>query len=102
MRSACRETSSVRARVRRHARRRRWLSVLAVGLAAIVAVGVADAGTVPVTETFYCTGGPQTFTVPTGVSSVTLEAIGAPGGSGYGGASGGGGAQGRRQSRAYG
>jgi hypothetical protein len=75
----------------------RWLSVLVIGSAAVVVAcvaGAATAATVPVTDTFYCTGAAQTFTVPTGITSVSLEAIGAPGGAGIGSGEGSGGAGG--------
>ena len=36
----------------------------------------------PGSQTFAFTGGPQTFTVPAGVVSILIEAVGAPGGDG--------------------
>jgi hypothetical protein len=66
------------------------LAVLGVGATAPTC---AMAGTPPtVTETFSATGSEQSFTVPTGVSSVRVEAIGAAGESGHGGITGGAGA----------
>ncbi len=68
------------------------LALAALGLGAIAPTG-ALAGTPPtVTETFPATGFEQSFTVPAGVSSVRVEAIGAAGESGFNGTSGGSGA----------
>ncbi|HEY5044390.1 MAG TPA: choice-of-anchor D domain-containing protein [Solirubrobacteraceae bacterium] len=64
-------------------------------LASASAMAAAPASAVPpptVTESFASTGAEQSFTVPVGVSSVRVEAIGAPGGRGFEGGEGGAGA----------
>jgi hypothetical protein len=50
----------------------------------------AEAAPTTVTKTFSSCGQEQTLTVPLGVTSVTVDAIGAPGGDGYNGDFGGG------------
>ena len=65
----------------------------AVSLASAVVVASASAAVPPtVRESFSATGAQQEFTVPVGVSSVRVEAIGEPGGVGFGPAGGVGGA----------
>ena len=51
------------------------------GSLATVAVTEGTAGAIPPSQTFVCTGGAQTFTVPTGVGSITVNAVGSAGGS---------------------
>jgi hypothetical protein len=63
---------------------------LACALAAMAIAPAAEADTTPVTATFQACGQEQTFTVPRGVTSVTVHAIGAAGGDGYNGDFGGG------------
>ena len=66
---------------------------IALGTAALLAgaIAPASASAAPptVTKSFASTGAQQEFTVPLGVSSVRVEAIGAPGGMGFGGVPGG-------------
>ncbi len=81
----------------RAARRRPTRAALAVAVLGVSSImfapAVAAAATPPtVTETFSATGTEQSFTVPTGVSSVRVEAIGAAGESGFDGTVGGSGA----------
>jgi hypothetical protein len=57
--------------------------VAAVGVAALIgalAVGVTPANAAPGEQVFTYTGAEQTFTVPAGVSSITVTAIGGRGG----------------------
>lgn len=63
----------------------------AVGLALVPSASAGAAG--PVTDTFTYTGGQQTFTVPQGVSSISVVATGAGGAAGapYGAVGGAGG-----------
>jgi hypothetical protein len=71
----------------------RAVAVLAVLGVGAIAPSCALAGTPPtVTKTFSATGSEQSFAVPTGVSSVRVEAIGAAGEGGFGGTIGGSGA----------
>ena len=81
--------------------RRLAVAVMVVGLVWLLAVGQARAalpancvaGTVSVSCTFAYTGAEQTFAVPSGATSVDVEAIGAAGGTSiFGGAVGGRGA----------
>src|ERR1035437_4120784 len=63
------------------------LAVFAVTLWAVLAQSAATALATPpptVTQSFPSTGAEQSFTVPVGVSSLTVEAIGAPGQPGFG------------------
>jgi hypothetical protein len=53
----------------------------ASGQSATVAITYASAGN----QSFYFTGGPQTFVVPAGITSLTIDAYGAQGGGGGGG-----------------
>ena len=57
------------------------LTVALVAAGALFAAGPASGAT---TATYSYTGGEQTYTVPAGVTAVTLTAVGAPGGSGPG------------------
>ena len=57
-------------------------AALAVPAMAALPPGCAEASSV-VTCTFSSTGGEQTFTVPTGVASVHVVAVGAPGGTSF-------------------
>ena len=52
-----------------------------MGAAALAGPAGSATGLVPVTETFGFTGGPQSFVVPAGVTSVTIDAFGGQGGS---------------------
>ena len=63
-------------------RPRRGLALL-VGLATLATASTAQAGTV-LTSTSFTTPGTYGFTVPTGVTQITLEAIGGAGGSSCG------------------
>src|SRR5262249_2830870 len=67
---------------------------LRVGLPAIVGgtVGLGGYGTTPAgaaTQVFDTTGGGQTYVVPAGVTSITVDVIGAAGGKGSGAGTGG-------------
>ena len=60
--------------------RRRALALVAcIGFALLGMAGTALAAT-PVTETFSTPGGPYSFTVPAGVTSIRVHAIGGRGG----------------------
>jgi hypothetical protein len=65
------------------------LTTLVLGLGALAPAGAVAATPPTVTETFSATGGEQSFTVPTGVSSVRVEAVGAAGEGGFEGSVGG-------------
>jgi hypothetical protein len=67
------------------------LGLLLCGLVASTGVTRAQQGT---TQTFNLTGNVQTFTVPEGVHSITVEVVGAAGGAGCDGADGGHGGKG--------
>jgi hypothetical protein len=73
----------------------RGIALGTIGALLASAIAAASASALPpptVTETFPSTGTEQSFTVPVGVSSVRVEGIGAPGGTGFGGVPGGAGA----------
>ena len=63
-------------------RRVRRLAVLAGGGLVGATLLVSGAGAEPVTQPFNFTGAAQTFTIPAGVTQVTIEAFGAAGGNG--------------------
>ncbi len=63
-----------------------------VGLSVAALLAVAPSTASAATEVFEYTGGEQAFTVPEGVSSIKVEAIGGRGGAGGGGGGGAGGA----------
>jgi hypothetical protein len=63
----------------------RWVSALAVlplAAAGLVAQAGVAGPALAATSTFIYTGLEQTYTVPAGVSAVTITAVGAPGGAG--------------------
>jgi hypothetical protein len=72
---------------------RRLGALLVAGAVAVSAPALAypahAAPTTTVTRTFSSTGGEQTFIVPSGVTSLTVEAIGGRGGAGASSAAGG-------------
>ena len=68
---------------RRHSLARVGIATLTTG-GALLAVPVGQAGAATVTETFNFTNGAQTWTVPAGVTQVTIEVFGAQGGAGVG------------------
>jgi hypothetical protein len=76
---------------------RRWFAsvppvlLLLASTTALVGLNASPAGAIGGT-TFTYTGGEQTYTVPAGVTSVTITAVGAPGGSSQDGVAGGDGA----------
>jgi hypothetical protein len=65
------------------------LTALALGIGVIAPAGASAATPPTVTETFISIGAEQSFTVPAGVSSVRVEAIGGAGESGFEGSTGG-------------
>ena len=65
-----------------------WLLALTVGLLGSVAVAFAGSAVAAVTTVAFTTQGCTTWTVPTGVGSVQIQAIGAAGGGAGGGAGG--------------
>jgi hypothetical protein len=76
----------VRRVVRRYARGSGWRRVgvaLAVGVCALVATSAASAVPTPVTTVSFTSAGCSTWAVPAGVSSVSIDAVGAAG-SAYG------------------
>jgi hypothetical protein len=68
------------------------LALLALGFSVTMPAGALATTPPTVTETFTATGSEQSFVVPTGVSSVRVEAVGAAGEGGFDGSVGGSGA----------
>jgi hypothetical protein len=60
-------------------------------IGAVFALGAHTALSATGSQTFLYTGGPQAFTVPTGVYKIKIEVVGAGGSGGYNGTGGGGG-----------
>ncbi len=85
--AASRRRASDRSHAETHRRRARaGLGAIGATLAAsaLMATSAAAAAPPTMTETFSSTGAEQSFTVPTGVSSVRVNAIGAAGGQAFG------------------
>jgi uncharacterized repeat protein (TIGR01451 family) len=55
---------------------------LVLSAGAVTAIGLATPASATISSTFTSTNGEQTYTVPPGVDSITITAVGAPGGAG--------------------